>query len=157
MADLRRGKKEYRTLSPDRRVSMIADYCQVVGQLLPTELRFFTAIADKKWWFARNPRKTGDDLYAMLFEEISSRFDLFLRRRHAENAPTKGMIVADPHKPDLTKALIKNHNIFQRHGTQWAKVHHLIETVFFLKLMRFPGNPACGPLCLRSRPACVRE
>ena len=30
MADLRRGKKEYRALSQDRRNAMIADYCQVV-------------------------------------------------------------------------------------------------------------------------------
>ena len=139
MADLRRGKKEYRALSQDRRNAMIADYCQVVGRLLPTELRFFTVIADKKWWFARNPGKTGDDLYATLFEEISSRFDLFLRRRHAESAPTKGIIVADPHKRDLTNALIKNHNIFQRQGTQWAKVYNLIETVFFLNSRDSPG------------------
>src|SRR5271157_2160774 len=33
MVDLRRGKKEYRALSLDRRIAMIADYCQLVGQL----------------------------------------------------------------------------------------------------------------------------
>ena len=68
MADLRRGKKKYGA-EPGASNATIADYCQVVGRLLSTELRFFTVIADKKWWFARNPGKTGDDLYATLFEE----------------------------------------------------------------------------------------
>ena len=36
-------------------------------------------------------------------------------------------------------ALIKNHNIFQRQGTQWAKVYNLIETVFFLNSRDSPG------------------
>ena len=139
LADLRSGKKEYRSLTPESRVKLLEDYCKVVGDLLPTELRLFTVMADKAWWFARNPGKSGDDLYAQLFEDLSSRFDLHLRRRHAELAPSKGIIVADPHKQALTKALTNNHKVYQKHGTKWAKVHHLIETVFFLDSRESPG------------------
>ena len=52
--------------------------------LLSTELVMFSVIADKPDWFASNPGKSGDDLYAEMFEDLSSRFDLFLRRRYAE-------------------------------------------------------------------------
>ena len=151
MVDLRRGKKEYRALSSDQRHAMIADYCQVVGQLLPTELRFFTVIADKKWWFARNPGKTGDDLYATLFEEISSRFDLFLAVA-MPRGPAKGIIVADSQKRDLTSAANNNHNIYQRHGTQWARVYNLIETVFFLNSCDSPGIQLADLCPLFSQP-----
>ncbi len=139
LAELRSGKKEYRTLTQIQRDSLLDDYCGIVGQLLTNELRLFTVVADKAWWFAKNPGKSGDDLYAQLFEDLSSRFDLFLRRRHAELAPSKGMIVADPHKQALTKALARNHKLFQLHGTKWAKVHHVIETVFFLDSFESPG------------------
>jgi hypothetical protein len=96
-------------------------------------------IADKAWWFANNPGKTGDDLYAELFEHLSSRFDLFLRRRHAEGSPSKGIIIADPHKPALSDAIKNNQKLFRQHGHRWGRLYNLIETVFFLPSEESPG------------------
>ena len=139
LASLVAGKREYRRLSRQERKIFVEDYAEVVADLLPTELRLFTTIAEKEWWFSRNPGKTGDDLYAELFEDLSSRFDLFLRRRYAEGAPSKGMIIADPHKAALSNAIRKNHKGFQRRGTRWGHLHNLIETVFFLPSHESPG------------------
>jgi hypothetical protein len=139
LASLRSGKKEYRSLTRQQRSELLSDYIDILTQLLPTEIRLFSVIAEKAWWFSKNPGKTGDDLYMELFEDLSSRFDLFLRRRYAENAPSKGMIIADPHKQALTSAIKKNHRAFQRRGTRWGQLHNLIETVFFLPSHESPG------------------
>lgn len=99
----------------------------------------FAVVADKHHWFANNSGKTGDDLYAVMFEDLSSRFDLFLRRRYAEGAPNKGIIIADPHKPSLSDALKTNQRIYQRRGHRWDALYNLIETVFFLDSNESPG------------------
>jgi hypothetical protein len=139
LADLRKGKKEFRSLTPARRQQLLNDFCGLALNLLSTELVMFSVIADKPHWFAANPGKTGDDLYAELFEDLSSRFDLFLRRRYAEGAPSKGIIIADPHKPSLSDALKTNHRMYQRKGHRWDILYNLIETVFFLESNESPG------------------
>lgn len=88
---LRQGRGVYRGLSAADRQSLLSDFCSIVTNLLSNEIALFTVIADKAWWFANNPGKGGDELYADLFEHLSSRFDLFLRRRHAEGSPSKGV------------------------------------------------------------------
>lgn len=139
MSELRKGKKEFRLLTPAQRDSLINEFCQLALNLLSTELVMFSIIADKPEWFANNPGKSGDDLYAEMFEDLSSRFDLFLRRRYAENAPSKGIIIADPHKPSLSEALRTNQRIYQRKGHRWDVLYNLVETVFFLASNDSPG------------------
>ena len=139
LSDLRKGKKGFRRLTRTQRDSLVNDFCQLALGLLSTELVMFAVIADKPTWFANNPTKTGDDLYAEMFEDLSSRFDLFLRRRYAENAPSKGIIIADPHKPSLSEALRTNQRVYQRQGHRWDILYNLVETVFFLASNDSPG------------------
>ena len=139
LTELRSGKKAYRTLTRVRREEMLDELCQLAVNLLPTELTMFTIIADKKYWYVQNPGRNFEDLYAALFEDLSSRFDLYLRRRNAEGAPCKGVVIADEHKQSLSTALKANHKLFQRDGTQWARLYNLIETVFFLSSHESPG------------------
>jgi hypothetical protein len=139
LAELRKGKNEFRNLTPIQRNQLLADFCGIASSLLATELNLFSVVADKAWWFAQNPGKAGDDLYAALFEDLTSRFDLFLRRRYAENAPTKGIIIADPHKDALCEALKRKHVVYQRQGHKWDQIHNVIETVFFLESHDSPG------------------
>ncbi len=139
LADLRKGKKEFRVLTAARRQQLLADFCSLARSLLATELTMFGVITDKAYWFANNVGKTGDDLYAEMFEDLSSRFDLFLRRRYVEGAPSKGIIIADPHKESLSDALKTNQRLFQRQGHRWDVLYNLIETVFFLNSNESPG------------------
>src|SRR5205807_418732 len=103
-------------LTAARRAGLLNDFCLLATSLLATELTMFAVIADKARWFATNPGRTGDDLYAEMFEDLSSRFDLYLRRRYAEGAPSKGIIIADPHKASLCEALKSQQRLFQRQG-----------------------------------------
>lgn len=139
MAELRHGRGAYRSLTKASRTGLLNDFCRLATNLLPTELTLFTVIADKAHWFAHNAGKTGDDLYAEMFEDLSSRFDLYLRRRYAEGAPSKGIIIADPHKASLCEALKTQQRLFQRHGHRWDVLYNLIETVFFLESHESPG------------------
>ena len=136
---LRQGRREFRALTPTRRQGLLADFCSIITNMLPVEIALLTVIADKAWWFGNNPGKSGDDLYAELFEQLSSRFDLFLRRRHAEGSPSKGIIIADPHKPSLFDALKANQRSFQQRGHRWGPLYNLIETPFFLDSADSPG------------------
>ncbi len=137
--DIRQGLDEYRGWSEAQRGAIIASACNVARGFLPSELRFFVAFADKAEWLGANPGLTGDDLYAVLFEELCSRFDLFLRRRYASGAPSKGMVIVDPHKEALSKALRANHAAQRVQGNRWSRVYNLIETLFFLDSHESPG------------------
>jgi hypothetical protein len=139
LAEMRARQGAFRRLLPAQRVALEADLCGLANALLSSELRVFTVVADKAWWFARNAGKTGDDLYVELFEQLSSRFDLFLRRRNAEGAPSKGIVIADPHKDQMSRALQAHQRASQANGNRWANIYNLVETVFFLGSHESPG------------------
>lgn len=94
---------------------------------------------DKAWWLSRNPSKSGDDLYLAAFEDLVSRFDQYLRRRHHEGQPAKGLIIADPRHESFCHALKRALQQFHATGTQWAKLQNVIETVLFLESHESPG------------------
>lgn len=137
--ELRHGRGAFRSLDKATRTRLLNDFCHLATNHLPTELTLFTVIADKGHWFATNAGKTGYDLYAEMFEDLSSRFDLYLRRRYAEGAPSKGIIIADPHQASLCDALKTQQRLFQRQGHRWDILYNLIETVFFLDSHESPG------------------
>jgi hypothetical protein len=139
LTDLRSGRKAYRRLTQAQRTDLTNEVCQLAYNLLPSELTMFVIIADKKFWYGLNPGKNFEDLYATMFEDLSSRFDLYLRRKYAEGTPCKGVIIADEHKESLSIALKTNHKLFQREGNRWATLYNLIETVFFLSSHESPG------------------
>jgi len=60
---LHHGRGHFRRLTPPQRQAMISECCTVVGDLLPSELVFFTAFVEKQFWFSQNPGKNGEDLY----------------------------------------------------------------------------------------------
>ena len=77
----------------------------------------------------RGPQiRTGDDLYRDAFEELVSRFDLYLRRRYAEGAPSRGIMIADEHTTGISRALAVSaarrwHEVARRLGSdQRARV-----------------------------------
>jgi hypothetical protein len=138
-ANVRRGKKEFSALPAEQRPLLLADACRVMTSMLDTELRLFSVVVDKALWFGRNPGKTGTELYEYAFEELVSRFDLFLRRRHAEQQASKGLLIVDPCNSSLTAALKAALQRFQATGTRWANVYNVVETVLFLESHESPG------------------
>lgn len=137
--DIRGGRNEYCRLTRQQRKELLNDFCQLAAAMLDVELRMFTVVYDKAWWAARNPGRTGSDLYVEAFENLVSRVDLFLRRRYAEGRPSKGLFVVDPHATDLSAALKGALAGFQDGGTRWANIYNVIETVMFLHSHESPG------------------
>jgi len=137
--DVRHGRGPYSRLRPDQRAALLNDLCQAVTAMLDVEVRLFTVVYDKGWWAARNPGKSGEDLYLDAFENLVSRFDLFLRRRRAEDRPSKGVMIVDPHSTSLSAALRSALHRFQSSGTRWATLYNVIEAVMFLDSHESPG------------------
>ena len=92
--DVRGGRGAYATLSRDQRMDLLADVCRVVTGMIDTEIRLFTVIIEKSSWFARYPGRSHHEMYVDAFEELVSRFDLYLRRRNAEGQPSKGLMIS---------------------------------------------------------------
>ncbi len=138
-ADLRGGKRLYRSLTAEQRTAMLGDFIAIATSMLESELRYFTVVYDKAWWSARNPQLDGSALYIEAFEDLVSRVDLFLRRRYAYGAPAKAIVIADPHSPALSRALKKALVGFQQEGTRWSQLNNIVEAVMFLSSAESPG------------------
>lgn len=137
--DVRGGRNEFARIPRPQRAAILAEFCQIAMNMLPVELRMFSVIYDKTEWRARNPGKTGDDLYLEAFEELVSRVDLFLRRCHAEGRPSKTLMIVDPHSSAMSAALKRALGSFQAAGTKWGNLYNVIEAVMFLGSHESPG------------------
>lgn len=137
--EIRRGKGLFARLSHGDRTRLLGEACQVVTSLYAQEVRLLTVIIDKAWWYGQHPTASGDDLYLEAFEQLVSRFDLFLRRLHAEHRTSKGLLIVDPHSGSLSSALKSALGQFQAQGTRWANVYNVIETALFLPSHESPG------------------
>lgn len=138
-AEVRKGRVEYSKLTPGQRHTLLEEACKILTDLNDKEITLFAIIVDKAWWFGRNPGKSGDDLYLAAFEDLVSRFDYYLKRRHKEKQPAKGLIIADPRHEAFCQALRRALLRFQASGTQWAKLENVIESVLFLESHESPG------------------
>jgi hypothetical protein len=138
-SEVRKGRGPYSRLEPAQRDGLTTDVCALVTGLKQSEVCLFAIIVDKAWWFARNPGKTGDDLYVEMFENLVSRFDFFLRRLHHEGRTSKGLIIADPRHEAFCRALKAAVARFHAVGTKWAALENVIETVLFIESHESPG------------------
>ena len=138
-AEARKGRGPYAQLTQGQRDALLADACALLDNLKEKELALFTVVTDKAWWYARNPGKTGDDLYLAAFEDLISRFDYYLKRRHHEGESAKGLIIADPRHQAFCAALRQAVLQFHLVGTQWARLENVIESVLFLPSHESPG------------------
>lgn len=138
-SDIRRGKHEFSKISKEQRLQLLLDACSYVAKFSAKQITLFSVIYDKPWWRLRNPGKSGDDLYIEAFENLVSRFDYFLKRRHSEGQSTKGLIVADPRSTAFCKALRDTVLRFHASGTRWAKLENIVESVLFLASHESPG------------------
>jgi hypothetical protein len=138
-ADVRRRKGEFRILSKQQSEDLLRDACDLVTSMLSTEIRLFAVVIDKSWWFSRHPQAGKYDIYVQAFEELASRVDLFLRRRHAEGFSSKGLFIVDQSTTDLSSNLRRMLGKVQMSGTKWSQVYNLIETVLFLQSHESPG------------------
>ena len=70
------------------------------------------------------------DPVVLAFEDLCSRFDLFLDRLQALGDRQRGILILD--KSTYETTLQKLAQDFRVGGTRWGKIHHLVETPLFV-------------------------
>lgn len=121
--DARCGRKEFAKLSQEQRAELMGDVYSVIRTHKYGPVLFAVDI-DKQTLPA------GEHPYARAFEELYSRFDLFLKRKFAKGDPHKGILIFD--NSSLRQRISKQVAEFHRIGTRWSPVENMIEAPFFL-------------------------
>lgn len=95
-----------------KRIDIIKNVLGVMGKAYPDITTFACAVHKKSF--------PTTDPVIFAFEELSSRFDLFLQRKNIQNPtqPTKGMIVLD--KSSYENNLQTLASTFRRQGNRWG-------------------------------------
>jgi hypothetical protein len=134
----------FNTLTKEQRRTMIGDIYQVI--------RRHKAVV---FGIAIEKKRTKEDPYERAFEELVSRFDLFLARKNAI-ATAQGqdeqrglIVVAESSYRDQLEILGRN---FRGGATRWRSVNHLADVPFFvpalnnriLQLADFVANAIYG-------------
>lgn len=72
----------------------------------------------------------GKDPMELAFEDLCSRFDLYLNRRRSEGGRQRGMLIIDNNAYQTTlQEMARN---FYALGTRWGGIHNLVETPLFV-------------------------
>lgn len=108
----------------DRR-AIIAEGLKAAQGLAHYQWRLFGVVVDKEARFPEDPVE-----YA--FEQISSRFNLFLRRMHLRGDTQRGLIVLDKSKSDQESRLQSLAFEFRNFGNRWGAMTNLADVPFFV-------------------------
>jgi len=76
------------------------------------------------------PSFVGQDLMELAFEDLCSRFNLYLRRFHAQGDRQRGLIILDESAHETT--LQRMARDFRTLGTQWGVIRNLADTPLFV-------------------------
>jgi hypothetical protein len=104
-----------------------------VRGIVKSILRLLTNSADTTYAFACAIHKASHpnvDSLKLAFEDISKRFDLYLRKMNAEGNTQRGLLILDEssHETSLQKLSIDFRNI----GTQWGAIKFLADIPLFV-------------------------
>lgn len=122
-SDVRYGRESFSSLSEEDRADVMTDMYSIIRGHKHGPVLFAIDI-DKQ------TLPVGQTPYARAFEELYSRFDLFLKRRFSKGDPQKGIIVFD--NSSLRRRISDQVAEFHKFGTRWSPVENMIEVPFFL-------------------------
>jgi hypothetical protein len=109
----------------EERRAIVAEGSRAVQGLSNYQWRLFGVVVDKKALFPEDPVE-----YA--FEQISSRFNLFLRRMRLRGDTQRGLIVLDKSKSDQETRLQSLAFEFRNFGNRWGAMNNLADVPFFV-------------------------
>lgn len=116
------GKGIWRHYTRDKRVKAIEDILQVLANSHPSN-RIFASVIKKSSISPADPVETA-------FEQLSSRFDLYLMRLYRNNDTQRGIIIFDKSTYESSlQALATN---FRTIGHRWGVLRNLAEVPLFL-------------------------
>ena len=120
---IRNGRGWWRRVPRENRRAVIADGLKSVQGLARYQWRLFGVVVDKEAVFPEDPVE-----YA--FEQICSRFNLFLRRLYLQGDPQRGLIVLD--KSAQESKLQSLASEFRAFGHRWGAMTNLADVPFFV-------------------------
>lgn len=117
-----RRETPWNKMSKDEAQGVIKAVLQVLAGCYETARAFACAI--------HKPSYAGRDLMEIAFEDLCSRFDLFLQRLRAVGDRQRGLIILDEssHETSLQQ-MARNFRVL---GTKWGGIHNLADTPLFV-------------------------
>lgn len=127
---MRSGREGWKAHSLSDRLQAIKDALQVVANHYPKGVRLFGAVV-------RKSSLAGEDPVEHAFEQLASRFDLFLKRLHKKHQDTqRGLMLFDESSTEQRIQTLARE--FKYTGHKWGKPVILPKCRYFL----IPGLPA---------------
>ena len=119
---MRSGKSEWRPFPMAERIQAIKDCLQVIPDS-KGKIRLFAAVFERG-------SGNGDDPIASCFEQLASRFDMYLRRLHHQGDTQRGIAVFD--KSTTEKSIQNMARTFKNDGHSFGKLTNFAEVPLFL-------------------------
>jgi hypothetical protein len=119
------GRSWWRKIPRETRRAVIVDGLKSAQELAHYQWRLFGVVVDKN---AVSP----EDPVEYAFEQVSSRFDQFLRRLYLQGDPQRGLIVLDQSKSDQETRLQSLATGFRTLGNRWGTMNNLADVPFFV-------------------------
>lgn len=122
---MRSGRDGWKTFPLEQRLQAIKDALKFgVADFVPKGVRLFGAVI-------RKDASHGIDPVELAFEQLASRFDLFLKRQYAKhNEPQRGLILFD--KSSTEQRIQTLAREFKYAGHSWGKTKNYAEVPVFL-------------------------
>lgn len=117
---MRSGREDWRNIDATSRITAAID---VLTLCKTHSLKIFAAVIDKR-------TMSGSDILESAFEQVSSRFDMFLTRCYRKGDNQRGIMVLDK---SSTEIQIQNlSRIFKHNGHTWGKLKNFAEVPLFI-------------------------
>ena len=120
-ADIFGGKKHWRGIAKSTRLELYQEALTVLGR--SNQARLFGAVVHKASVSPSEPME-----YA--FEQVSSRFDMFLGRLHRNNDTQRGLIILDDSSYETSLQGLARE--FRTEGHRWGKLRNLSDVPLFV-------------------------
>jgi Protein of unknown function (DUF3800) len=120
---MRGGRGVWRSFKVEKRLDAMKDALRVIARRHPKDLRLFGAVV-------RRQALAGKDPIEHAFEQVTSRFDLYLRRLHLNGDTQRGLMLFD--KSSTEQRLQTLAREFKYVGHQWGTTMNYAEVPVFL-------------------------
>lgn len=117
---MRSGKSEWRGIPMNERIDAIQDCLKLVQN---NNIRIFAAVIERGY-------SSGQDTITECFEQISSRFDMYLSRLHYQGNTQRGISIFD--KSSTEKSIQALARTFKNSGHTYGKLRNFSEVPLFL-------------------------
>lgn len=117
---MRGGRDEWRCIEPSQRIEAAKDVLNVCSA---RRLKIFASVIDKR-------KASGVDIIERSFEQLSSRFDMFLKRLHQKGNTQRGLIILDKSSSEIRIQSLARE--FKYTGHSFGSLKNLSDVPFFV-------------------------